>query len=160
MIITPFTTEPIPHQRDLNMLGKGPKACVDTKVTHYVVGGRFYDAPIHHDILRQEYWIYNQEIEEIMQMSGWTFRFVKFEKLPTTEETELVEWRTLDLMNNFFYSHTTRMDEISDLVQALCSYKLDIQVMLNLASKYVTAEARRVLDEAMERSGLKNQLDT
>ena len=95
----------------------------------------------------------SNEFDETMQMSGWLFRFVKLEQLPTSEEAELLEWRTLDLMNNFFYSHTTRTDEIVDLTQAICSNKLDIHVLLNLATRYGTQEAKRTLDEAVKKSG-------
>lgn len=138
------------------MLPKVPKACVESKVTRYIVGGKFFRVPIHHDILRDDYWIYNEELDGNVQMNGCRLRFVKFEQLPTAEEAQLLEWRTLDLMNNIYYSHTTRADEIWDLKEAFTSKKLDVHVMLELAEKYGNEEARLALREAMELSGVLN----
>jgi len=124
------------------------------KQGRFVVGAQWLDLPVRHDILRNDYWIYNEEVELDALLNGASFKFIKLQ-LPDEREAETIEWRVIDLMNNFRQSHTTVQEEISDLAAALRTQKLNQHVMIELARKYGTKETKRVLKLALVILGLK-----
>lgn len=62
---------------------------------NYFIYNTFFKVlPIRHDILRNEYWIFN-EIIDGKYKEHWNFRFTKIQKLPTLEEYESIEWNVI-----------------------------------------------------------------
>lgn len=126
------------------MLSKRAAAFVDTKVSKHVFGGKFVGLPLSHNVMPTQCWIYNEDFDGMIQYDGCLFRFVKFVTLPTPEEAETLEWRTVDLMNNFGYSNISIDDEIGQLAQALQSQELQLNTMKEFTSKNGNAETKRV----------------
>ena len=123
-----------------------------------MLGRRWFSVPILHDILRSDYWIYNEKIEGDYNFNGFWVKFFKFNRLPEKEEVELVEWRVIDLMNNFKYSHTSKEGELMDLVKALGTKKLNLEKFLELAKKYANEETKQMIKLALILLGQKSQI--
>jgi hypothetical protein len=54
---------------------------------------------VRHNILRDEYWIYNTEIDGYFKVVGVQSRFVKLNELPDQREVVLIEWKVIDVLN-------------------------------------------------------------
>jgi hypothetical protein len=90
------------------------------KDCRYVIAN-WHGTPIFHDILRNELFVYNEKLEGDFELGGLNHKFIKVETLPDEREAKLLEWKVIDLMNNFKYSHTSKWEELQDLVKALKS---------------------------------------
>jgi hypothetical protein len=93
--------------------------------------------PIRHDILRDEYWIFN-EIIEGKYKEHWNFRFTKVQILPTLEEQESIEWNVVNLINHFHYSHTGKEDLFSDIYKFIKNKEVNVETFYNMVEKYGT----------------------
>jgi hypothetical protein len=67
------------------------------KNSRFILGARWLEPlPVRHDILRDEYWIYNEEIEGNFILGGIKTKFFKFAHLPDDNEVNLLEWKVID----------------------------------------------------------------
>lgn len=83
-------------------------------------------------------------------MGQVSFVFVKYEQLPTESKVDSLEWRTLDLLNNFHHSHTSKEDEMYDLRTAIDNKILDLVVLRDLATRFGNHRAWEVLKAVSE----------
>jgi hypothetical protein len=109
------------------------------------VVARWQCLPVHHDILRKETFVYTEHLEGHYNIQGHCFKFIQLPALPTEEEAKLIEWRVVDLMNNFKYSHTPIGDACDDLARAVHEEILDIGILSSMASKYGSEETKQIV---------------
>lgn len=132
------------------MLTKSALASVEQVVgPKFIVGGIYAGVPICHDLMRPQYHVYNEALEQTMQLNGWFFEFIKVESLPSEEDAKSLEWRAVDLMNNFKYCKHSVEDEVGDLVRAFRSKALNLDKMKELTSKCGNEDAKQVLEMAL-----------
>lgn len=121
------------------------------RVRHFLKDGErfivanWHKLPIRHDILRNETRVYNEKIEGIYEFQDTYYEFIKVKELPTEEEAKWVEWRVIDLINNFKYSHTPKEDLIVDLNTSISNQRLNLKVLQTMASKYGTEDTQLLI---------------
>jgi len=124
----------------------------------FIVGQDWSGVPISHDILRGEYWIYNEKVEDSLKINGFTVKFFKLKQLPEEPEVRLLEWRTVDLLNFFNLATTPEENALSDLVKALKESKLNPSTLSEMSRKYGTPQTKTLIAPALQRAGIKKQL--
>lgn len=84
------------------------------------------------------------------EIGNLCFVFTKFDQLPSALEASSIEWRTLDLLNNFHYSHTPVSDEIHDLRIAFEKKIVNMTLLCGLAERFGNDQAREVIHAALQ----------
>lgn len=135
------------------MLSKKARIKIEALLTtRFIVGANYWKVPISHDILRNEYVIYNEEIEGVLVMEGTCYVFRHVEHLPSDKEATTVEWRTVDLLNHIHYSNTLKSQAVADLARAIKRKSLDIELLASLVDRYGNADAVQFFYEASNTS--------
>lgn len=115
----------------------------------YIVGKKWNLCPISHDIFRNEYWIYTEHV-----ILGISCLFFKFDPLPTQEESDTLEWKTVDLINHIDkyscrYSHKRT---VQDIITAVINNQLQFKVLYNMAYKYGVELTKSILETVVNNS--------
>ena|SRR3990167_5102731 len=114
----------------------------------FVWGKQWNGVPICHEIMRNEYWIYtcNNNIK-FKTYLGLNCVFFCLPKLPSEQEANTLEWRTVDLLNSLQqYSRMANSDVLRDLSRALAAKKLNAKLLEQLANAYGTAQTKKLVD--------------
>lgn len=69
----------------------------------YIIGGKWNNINISHNILRSDYLIYTSSYESKHKCCNMNLTFIKLDKLFTEENYLLLECRTIDLLNFYIY---------------------------------------------------------
>ena len=134
-----------------SMCSESAKAIVDGLLgSEWVLGADYFDVPMYHDISANGYLIYNKHRHEDVQIQGERFNFVKLDALPSPEEANSVEWRTIDLMNHYGRCKYGPWMELYCLRQAFCNGELKEDLMTDLASRYGNKETQTLLAKALD----------
>lgn len=116
----------------------------------FIIGRNWNGVPISHNILRGDYWIYNEKIQGRHKIDDYRFQFFKFDQLPNEYEIEMLEWRTVDLLNFIDYS-TASQNVTSDLVNALITSKLNALTLTEMSQKYGTLKTKDLISCSISR---------
>jgi hypothetical protein len=114
----------------------------------FVVGKKWGGVPISHDILKNEYWIYNKQTEGVQEIQGTKCRFFLLSNLPDVEEEKTLEWKTVDLLNNIpQYSNRYSFETtLGDLMAALIRKQLNLQTLVSMARKFGNSSTQRIVE--------------
>lgn len=118
---------------------------------NFVFGKKWDSVPIYHDILRNEHWIYStcHECETKRLNNGRLYKFWKFDNIPDKDEQEMIEWQTVDLLNNIS-SYSSVYDykrTKSDVICGIYDKKLVYKMLTELANKYGTVFTKNLMSD-------------
>jgi hypothetical protein len=118
----------------------------------FVLGMKWGRVPISHDILRNEYWIYNQVITLEGTHDKIKYVFFKFSCLPSVDEEKRLEWKTVDLLNNIKYSSNYSYEAtVQDLYYAFLHKKLEYDMLKLFSVRYGNDLAKKVVSNVLVR---------
>ncbi len=118
--------------------------------TPWLFGGSWNGVPIDHNILRSDYWIYTEEYEADHRVHNTYLKFIKVKKLPTQQDSLLLEWKTIDLLNHLSLSTTSEEDAMTNLVSALQASTLNRATLLEISNNYGSAETNKLVLQAVK----------
>jgi hypothetical protein len=125
----------------------------ENKPNEFIIGKQWNAVPISHDILRNEYWIYTLNYEDLNIIDGLTYRFFRFQTIPTKEESLLLEWKTIDLVNNIktYSSKYTYRRTKEDIIRAIYNKQLDYYLITSLTKKFGNDFTKNLVDDIIIR---------
>lgn len=132
------------------MYSEDARAIVELLDSEWVAGGSWNDVPMYHDILPIGYLIYNEKVHKKVFVEGVRFKFVKLDALPSPEEANSVQWKTIDLMNQYGRCKGGTWLEIYCLRKAFLDGKLRKELIIDLASRYGNKATQSVLAKALD----------
>jgi hypothetical protein len=118
----------------------------------FIVGMKWSLVPVRHDILRNEYWIYNLKFSLTEFQNGVKYVFFKFAVLPSEDEEKTLEWKTLDLLNNIKYSSKYSFaTAVQNLYSAILRNVLDYELLSTLSNRYGNDLSKNIVRNVLVR---------
>lgn len=119
----------------------------------FVFGKRWGRVPISHDILRNEYWVYNLCFSGEKKIDGRFCIFFIFTNLPNEEEENTLEWKTVDLLNNIscYSSHYSFKRTLEELSKSLAQNKFTFGLLTKMAERFGNDSTRFLIDNVLVR---------